>query len=308
MLPAPRIKLGTAERATGGEGRDPLAACGAESRPHGPSLAAIAVAQLNRATGAPKSLPAAFRVRRSGPAMLTPSRVAQGLRRRAWTLRYRGTQVLCPVCGHQFGRFKDDWNRPNALCWWCGSHERHRAQWLLFERRRELLANARSLLHFAPEWGLRRRLERRPHLRYVTADLDQPDVDLRLDITAIDLPDATFDAVICSHVLEHVDDDLAAMRELRRITAPDGWCLVMVPLDLGREQTYEDPAITDPAARERAFLQDDHVRLYAPDVGERLSTAGFGVERIRPREEFGDALVERCVILEQDEICLCRPR
>ncbi len=65
--------------------------------------------------------------------------------------------MLCPVCGGRFDRFKDDWNRANALCWRCGSHERHRAQWLLLQRRPELLAGARSLLHFAPEWALRRR-------------------------------------------------------------------------------------------------------------------------------------------------------
>ncbi len=223
-------------------------------------------------------------------------------------LRYRGVDVLCPVCAHQFKRFKDDRNRRNAVCWRCGSQERHRAQRLLFERRPELIANARSLLHFAPEWGLRQHLERCAHLRYVTADLDQPDVDLHLDITAIELPDARFDAVICSHVLEHVPDDAAAMSELRRITAPDGWCLVMVPLDLGRQHTYEDPAVTDPQDRDRAFWQHDHVRLYAPDIGERLATAGFNVERIRPREEFGYRLIERCRILEADDIWLCRPR
>src|SRR5437016_5264222 len=99
--------------------------------------------------------------------------------------RNRGGEVLCPVCGHSFARFKDDWNRPNALCWRCGSHERHRAQWLLFERRPELLKSARSLLHFAPEWALRHRLGRLRRLRYVTADLTQPDVDLHLDVTAL---------------------------------------------------------------------------------------------------------------------------
>jgi hypothetical protein len=125
---------------------------------------------------------------------------------------------MCPVCGQRFARFKDDSNRPNAVCWRCGSHERHRAQWLLFERRPELLANARSLLHFAPEWGLRQRFQRCSQLRYVTADLNQADVDLRLDVTAMQLPDASFEAVICSHVLEHVADDIAAMNELRRIT------------------------------------------------------------------------------------------
>jgi SAM-dependent methyltransferase len=236
---------------------------------------------------------------------LTPARAVQAIERRLQMLRHRGDRVLCPVCGRRFARFRDDWNRPNALCWRCGSHERHRAQWLLLERRPTLLGSARSLLHFAPEWSLRRRLSRIDGLRYVTADLTQPDVDLRLDLTALDLSDGSFDAVICSHVLEHIPDDRAAMRELHRVTAPGGWCLVMVPLDLSRERTYEDPSIISPAARERAFWQHDHVRLYAPDINDRLRATGFDVERIRPVDEFGTQVVERCRLWEADEMWLC---
>ncbi|MHB8658437.1 MAG: methyltransferase domain-containing protein [Solirubrobacteraceae bacterium] len=228
------------------------------------------------------------------------------MRRRIELLVHRGSAVDCPVCGGRFDRFKDDWNRPDALCWSCGSHERHRAQWLLLEGRAELLERAGSLLHFAPEWALRRRLSARAGLRYVTADLEQPDVDLKLDITAIALPDESFDAVICSHVLEHVKDDRAAMRELRRITAPGGWCLVMVPLDLRRTRTFEDPAITSPQDRERAFWQHDHLRLYAADIGERLQRAGFTVEQITPADEFGAETMTRCRIGESEHLWLCR--
>jgi SAM-dependent methyltransferase len=236
------------------------------------------------------------------------ARLRAGLARRARMLRHRGDAVECPICGHRFDRFADDWNRPDAICWRCGSQERHRAQWLLLTRRPELLGGAASLLHFAPEWALAHRLRRVPRLRYVTTDLLDDAVDLRLDITAIDLPDGSFDAVLCSHVLEHVPDDAAAMRELARVTAPGGWCLVMVPLDLGRARTYEDATITAPEDRRRAFLQHDHVRLYAPDIGDRLRAAGFAVERIRPADEFGEALTRRCRIGPADELWLCRPR
>ena len=247
-------------------------------------------------------------LRRVGLERLAPARVAAAAGRRAQMLRHRGDAVECPLCGHGFDRFKADWNRPNALCWRCGSHERHRAQWLVLNGARGLLRGPRSLLHFAPEWTLRHRLEQVDGLRYVTADLYMEDVDLRLDVTALDLPDDGFDAVLCSHVLEHVDDDAAAMRELARVTAPGGWCLVMVPLDLGRQETYEDPAITAPEERVRAFWQHDHVRLYAADIGERLTAAGFDVERIRPRAELGAETMRRCRIDETDEIWLCRPR
>ncbi len=236
------------------------------------------------------------------------SRLLEAARVRARTARHRGDAVHCPLCDNGFDRFRDAWNRPNALCWRCGAHERHRAQWLLFERRPELLAQARSLLHFSPEWCLRHQLEQTPGLRYVTTDLDPAQtVDLRLDVTALDLPDGAFDAVICSHVLEHVPDDARAMRELRRVTAPDGFALVMVPLALDRETTYEDPSITAPDDRRREFLQHDHVRLYAPDIADRLRNAGFAVEVVDMCAELGDEQAARHRLLASDRIFLCRP-
>lgn len=232
-------------------------------------------------------------------------RVAEAVRLRAAVVRHRGKAVYCPVCGHGFDHFKDDWNRPNALCWRCGSHERHRAQWLLLERRPQLLGRGRSLLHFAPEWCLRRRFRVLPGVRYVTADLQADGVDLRLDVTQLELADGAFDAVICSHVLEHVPDDAAAMRELRRITAPGGCCLVMVPLALDRERTHEDATITAPADRRREFLQHDHVRLYAPDIAERLRGTGFDVEVVDMHAELG-AEAARYGLLASDLAFLCR--
>jgi SAM-dependent methyltransferase len=241
------------------------------------------------------------------PASL-PHRLVPGLRRRVDVARHRGRAVACPLCGSRFDRFKAAWNRPNALCWRCGSHERHRAQWLLFTGRPELLRTPRSLLHFAPEWTMRERIApiaAEHGIRYVTADLDPEGVDLQLDLQALDLPDGAFDAVMCSHVLEHVADDAAAMRELRRVTSPGGWCLVMVPLAVDRAETYEDPSVVTPEDRRREFLQHDHVRLYAPDIEGRLAAAGFAVEVVRP-EDLGPHAVQRAGLLPADWIFLCR--
>jgi len=238
--------------------------------------------------------------------IVSASRALAAVRLRAAIARHRGDTVSCPLCGHGFDRFKDDRNRPNALCWRCGSQERHRAQWLLFERRPQLLGRARSLLHFAPEWCLRQRFGVLPGLRYVTADLDADGVDLQLDVTKLDVADGAFDVVICSHVLEHVPDDAAAMAELRRITAPGGCCLVMVPIALERERTYEDAAITAARDREREFLQHDHVRLYAPDIAGRLRGAGFDVEVIDMHAELAEQ-AERYRLLASDLAFLCHP-
>jgi SAM-dependent methyltransferase len=107
-------------------------------------------------------------------------------------------------------------------------------------------------------------------------------------------------------VLEHVADDARAMAELRRVTAPGGFCLVMVPLDLDRTTTYEDPSITAPADRQREFLQFDHVRLYAPDIADRLSAAGFDVEVVDMHAELGEQAA-RYRLLASDLAFVCRP-
>lgn len=233
------------------------------------------------------------------------SRVLDAVRLRAEVARHRGSARRCPVCDRSFDRFKDAWNRADALCWRCGAHERHRAQALFLDRRPELLACASSLLHFAPEWCLSRWLRATPGLRYVTADLDPTGVDLQLDVTALAVEDDAYDAVICSHVLEHVPDDATAMSELLRVTRPGGWVLVMVPIALDRSQTYEDPSITAPADREREFLQHDHVRLYAPDIADRLRVAGFDVEVIDMEAELG-AAAAAYRLQAADLIFLCR--
>jgi SAM-dependent methyltransferase len=232
--------------------------------------------------------------------------LGRGIELRYRVFANRGDAVECPVCEHRFARFRDDHNRPNAICWRCGAHERHRALWLYLDGHRELLQNAGSLLHFAPEWCLERRLRAVPGLRYTTADIDPAIGELTLDITDLPLADGAFDAILCSHVLEHVPDDAAAMRELQRLLAPGGWAIVMVPLDIGRQHTYEDPTIVGPAEREREFLQHDHVRLYAPDIAERLTAAGFDVTTERVVDELGAEAAARYRLLESDYLFICR--
>jgi SAM-dependent methyltransferase len=60
-------------------------------------------------------------------------------------------------------------------------------------------------------------------------DFGEYNCDLDLDVCRIDLPDASFDCVICLEVLEHVDDPFAAARELQRILRPGGALFLTVP-------------------------------------------------------------------------------
>jgi SAM-dependent methyltransferase len=151
--------------------------------------------------------------------------------------------------------------------------------WLFLERRTDLFdRRPKRMLHFAPEPVFARRLPGVPGIRYVTADLSDRRAMTRLDITRIPCGADSFDVVYCSHVLEHVADDLAAMREVRRVVRRGGWALFQVPISAAR--TIEDPRVTDPRERLRRFGQADHVRRYGRDFVERLRGAGFDVREI----------------------------
>lgn len=126
-----------------------------------------------------------------------------------------------------------------------------------------------------------------------------------VDVTDIEQPDAAFDLVWCSHVLEHVEEDRRAMREFRRVLARGGRAVIGVPITV--ETTFEDPAVVDPADRLRLFGQEDHVRRYGMDVVERLAEAGFRVEVVRPSDLASPEEADRFRLPGDDQpLFVCR--
>lgn len=106
-----------------------------------------------------------------------------------------------------------------------------------------------------------------------------------LDIQRLPFPDAHFDVVICSRVLEHVQDDRLAMRDLARVMRPGGIGLLSAPWNVTRSSTDEDPSVTPQEAAVR-FGQVDHKRVYGNDLPERMRLAGFDVTVINTCEWF----------------------
>jgi len=149
----------------------------------------------------------------------------------------------------------------------------------------------KRVLHIAPEECLEGRLKARLGDGYVTADLLDPRAMVQMDITDIQYPDESFDAIYCSHVLEHVQEDRQALKEFHRVLKRGGWAIVLVPITA--ERTCEDCSIADPSERERVFGQEDHVRRYGPDYLYRLREAGFEVRVNRVSDLCGEDEVVR---------------
>ena len=182
----------------------------------------------------------------------------------------------CNVCGYR-GKFRGHGLPPrfDARCPQCGTVERHRLFKLWLDGHRSVFEGAR-VLHFAPEAALTN-LIKPVAKEYVTTDIVPGRADIVLNIEAIDLPDASFDAVVCSHVLEHVNDR-KALAELFRILRPGGTAVLLVPIAEGWPRTYEDPKIVSEEDRTIHFGLRDHVRYYGADFCDRVTAAGFVVD------------------------------
>jgi ubiquinone/menaquinone biosynthesis C-methylase UbiE len=152
-------------------------------------------------------------------------------------------------------------------------------------------------LHVAPEYCFIKRFKALEKLDYITADLESPLADVKMDIQDMPFEDNTFDVAICNHTLEHVDDDLKAMKEFHRVLKPGGWAILNSPINENRQTTYEDPSITDPAEREKHFGQRDHVREYGLDYTDRLARAGFTIDTQEPLNELSDEEIQRYGLL-----------
>ena len=208
---------------------------------------------------------------------------------------YAGRGRKCPICGKRVREFLPygyGKTRRDALCPRCLALERHRLLWLYLERETTLLRGYPVLLHIAPEVALMHKFEERygkvHSYRYITADLESPLAKMHFDVQAIPLEDESIDVVICNHILEHVEDDRKALRELHRILTRNGWGVVLVPQDYEREETFEDDSITSPEERARIFGQYDHRRIYGRDYARRVAECGFEVEEIEYEKSLSE--------------------
>lgn len=184
--------------------------------------------------------------------------------------------VSCNICGWTGESFEPLYDYGNVYCRCCGSYERHRAL-IYYLERAGLLARRGTALEIGGGLVRANRLYlESKHWTYYALDFSPgAAADVRGDASLLPFPTACFDLIICTHVLEHVDDDFRALGEIRRTTRENGLALIQVPYDDTRFNTRENELTIN--GNVQPVCHYHHKRDYGLDILERLA---FFFERV----------------------------
>jgi SAM-dependent methyltransferase len=202
----------------------------------------------------------------------------------------------CNICGGtRFGlgpqrRLSESGKRP--MCMGCQSLERHRAFRKVLDRLGPAQFKAWRCLQFSkdptadPAW-------------FGSFEISLHGGRNHLDLQNIARPDGSYDVIICNHVLEHVADYRAALRELRRVLNPGGFLLLSFPDPYRREHTVDWGY-----AKEE---QHGHYRLFGRDVEPVIAAAMAGCQLV-PVVERDDVtgFVDHAYVITSNAALLAR--
>ncbi len=212
----------------------------------------------------------------------------------------KGNKYTDPIDNKSFRKFLPygyQVQRQNVLSPSTLSLERHRLLWLYLTNETDFFTSKKKVLHMAPEQCFLTRFRKLNH-DYVTADIDSPIADVTADIINLPFNDNSFDVIFCNHVLEHIQDDTKAMKELFRVMKKGGMGIFQVPQDLNRNVTFEDNSITNPKERAKIFGQYDHVRVYGRDYFDKLRSIGFEVKEVNYSQKISSKLSIKYRLME----------
>jgi SAM-dependent methyltransferase len=196
--------------------------------------------------------------------------------------------VTCNLCGWSGRRFYPNtgagYHEHDSICPGCMASDRYRSLYEIMRRCTSVFTPGNRIVEVAPLRSLETIFRKYPGLDYVSFDIELHAME-RGDITNMRYRDDSVDWFICFHVLEHIPDEPAALREMHRILRPGGAALLQVPVDWAASATREYGA-PDPR-------DVDHVRRHGRDFAERIAAAGFDVEKIDPVGRLDMALISR---------------
>ena len=222
---------------------------------------------------------------------------------------FRGNKFTDPINGKSYRKFLPYGyvkQRDNALSPGTLSLERHRLLWLYLNNETNFFSKTLKVLHIAPEQCFYNLFKNLKNINYTTFDLNSPLADIKGDICNLPFKENSFDFILCNHVLEHINDDKKAMKELYRVLNKNGTAILQVPINQKSSKTFEDSSIVDKKKRIEKFGQYDHIRLYGLDYFKKLESFGFKVDPLKYSKEFTESEIIKYGLIKDEIIPVCK--
>ena len=131
-------------------------------------------------------------------------------------------------------------------------------------------------------------------------------------VEAADLPDNTYDCIVCADVLEHLPDPLSTLKRLRQAAKPDATFIISLP-NVAHLAVRAMLLFGRFPRMERGILDKTHLQFFTKDTAKNLlSDAGLKVDRtlttIVPLEDFGNGLFTKTMMGMQRLAVAALPR
>jgi SAM-dependent methyltransferase len=155
--------------------------------------------------------------------------------------------------------------------------------WAYFAQHSQLFSNGGVFVHIAPEYQLGKWLKRKckqTGMRYCPGDIR--DRKHTMDIQSTGLAPESVDVLCACHVLNMVENDQLAMREIKRVLKPEGVAFIPVPImDIFAEVTPGEGE----TGRKALFNDSMMYRAYSQaEYSRRLETAGLSLGSFTPED------------------------
>ena len=237
---------------------------------------------------------------------VVPEQLRPGLRSSFTRLRSFGWQRYCLICNSRLNGFLTHGEPPETdfRCPVCHSKPPHRLAAYYFNEHPEIYRDGGTFVHIAAEAGLGpylAGLAQHRGMRYRCGDVKGVG-ESHLDLLALPFADGSVHMLYACHVLNSLQEDRAAMREVRRVLHPDGVAILQVPAFCTADDTIETHGHEE---RMRAFADDGIYRCYTnADYEQRLQASGFTVECVRAASFPAEQV--RKAALKQEILHACR--
>lgn len=235
---------------------------------------------------------------------------------------YTGNKYFCPICNKfarkfmQYGKnntpivkykIVSNGRRENCICPNCFSKDRERLLYLFFSdfRKKSLINENTHILHFSPEKNLVNYFFKKNYKNYKTSDFFDNKANFKIDLENDLNHDYKYDLIICNHVLEHIHNDVIALKNINNLLNENGYAILLTPYsEIIDEDLYMGKLLSGKKKLEY-YGQEDHVRIFSKrKLINKIENAGFKLKLMKV-DEFSN-IKNKMGLIEEERIFLAQ--